>query len=529
MLGSGRSKAIALLGGAAVIGSLVVASPAASTSVIAEISTTMTGWTVATDTLIPGPVYMASAGMPQQVVKVDPASNTISATIQLPLPGTQNWVATGSSADDSVYVTSTNPQAGADDTLYVIGADDTIRATYVSSGGVDLYSPAVRSSSFRDDTLYVGATNRLLVLDAPSLSLEHTVPLTGNAEYVAVVRDDTVVATTTSNLVYILNAATDDSMSISSIPSPTAVALSSDGGSVYVVDDTFNSSMPSLYKINVSTGQIDDSLVVGGGLLSAQNVAVAPNGPIYLTMLSPAAIVVIDPTTLDVTSTITQGVSNPYGIAASANGRAYASSSVLMLVIGTSSPAPPTPSPVFPPDAPRDVAAVAGDGQATVTWTAPTSSGSFPITNYLAKSAPGGKTCLVAAPAMTCTVTGLTNGTAYTFTAQALNGAGWSASSAPSDAVTPDRGETKLIVITGARSTTDPRLIMVRGSSTGLAGATATPFVRLAGQSGHTEGTGKRTIGADGSFEWQRKTGKRASVYFTSGDVRSNTVVIAAR
>jgi hypothetical protein len=84
-----------------------------------------------------------------------------------------------------------------------------------------------------------------------------------------------------------------------------------------------------------------------------------------------------------------------------------------------------------------EVRAAAGDAQATVTWQAPASTGSSTVTDYEVTSSPGGKGCLVKAPTLSCTVTGLTNGTAYTFTVKALSGGGWSAASAPSNAVTP--------------------------------------------------------------------------------------------
>ena len=47
-------------------------------------------------------------------------------------------------------------------------------------------------------------------------------------------------------------------------------------------------------------------------------------------------------------------------------------------------------------------------------WTAPASDGGSAITGYTATSAPGGKTCTTTG-ALSCAVSGLTNGTAYTF------------------------------------------------------------------------------------------------------------------
>ncbi len=85
----------------------------------------------------------------------------------------------------------------------------------------------------------------------------------------------------------------------------------------------------------------------------------------------------------------------------------------------------PSPNPPVPASAPIDVAATAGDASAVATWQAPVSSGSFPVTHYRAVSSPAGGTCLVTAPALTCDMAGLANGTTYTVTVQALTGAGW--------------------------------------------------------------------------------------------------------
>ena len=88
------------------------------------------------------------------------------------------------------------------------------------------------------------------------------------------------------------------------------------------------------------------------------------------------------------------------------------------------------------PGAPTGVHATAGNKQAEVAWTAPGSDGGTPITGYTATSSPGGKTCTTSG-SLSCTVTGLTNGVAYTFTVTATNAIGTGSASAPSAAVTP--------------------------------------------------------------------------------------------
>lgn len=192
-------------------------------------------------------------------------------------------------------------------------------------------------------------------------------------------------------------------------------------------------------------------------------------------------------------------------------------------------PIPPRPPRVYPPGAPTGVVAVAGDRSASVSWVAPSDSGSYPISNYQVTSAPGGRSCLVSVPALTCEVSGLTNGTAYTLTVRALNGAGWGSDSLPSNAVTPSSPAVKSIQITGSRDASDTRVVRVTGTTTDLIGEQVTPWLRFPGQGSFTAGTGVRTVAADGTFEWSRATGKKVHVYFTHGSVKSNTVVIAAR
>ena len=103
------------------------------------------------------------------------------------------------------------------------------------------------------------------------------------------------------------------------------------------------------------------------------------------------------------------------------------------------------------PGAPTGVTAVAGDGQATVSFTAPAANGGSAITSYAVTSS-GGQTASGAASPIV--VAGLTNGIAVTFTVRAVNAIGAGAASAPSAAVTPVLVDTVAPVISGFTVTT---------------------------------------------------------------------------
>ena len=87
------------------------------------------------------------------------------------------------------------------------------------------------------------------------------------------------------------------------------------------------------------------------------------------------------------------------------------------------------------PDAPTAVSAVPGNGQATVSFTAPAVDGGEPITSYTVTPSPSGTPASGAGSPIT--VTGLTNGTDYTFTVTAINAVGTGATSLPSNHVVP--------------------------------------------------------------------------------------------
>jgi hypothetical protein len=118
-----------------------------------------------------------------------------------------------------------------------------------------------------------------------------------------------------------------------------------------------------------------------------------------------------------------------------------------------------------PPAAPT---AVAGDGQATVSWVAPASLA--PITGYTVTATPGGASCSWTSGPLTCTVTGLAIGTAHTFRVTATSALGTSAPSPASNPVTPwgiSSLSTNIGPTTGGQ-------IAIRGS--GFTGATEVKF-----------------------------------------------------
>ena len=139
------------------------------------------------------------------------------------------------------------------------------------------------------------------------------------------------------------------------------------------------------------------------------------------------------------TGTLNQAGSGTITVTGLTNGTAYTFTVTATTVSGTSSPSAASNSvtPFGVPGAPTIGTATAGNAQATVTFTAPALNGGSAITSYTATSTPGGITgTLSQAGSGTITITGLTNGTAYTFSVKANNAAGAGVASAASNSVT---------------------------------------------------------------------------------------------
>ncbi|WP_158291834.1 choice-of-anchor U domain-containing protein [Lampropedia puyangensis] len=89
------------------------------------------------------------------------------------------------------------------------------------------------------------------------------------------------------------------------------------------------------------------------------------------------------------------------------------------------------------PNSPTNVIAIAGNSVVTVQWDAPFNAGSVPITGYRATAVEDNTKFCTSTEALICEVSGLTNGTSYSFSVTASAGSNESAPSTPSNSVTP--------------------------------------------------------------------------------------------
>ena len=102
------------------------------------------------------------------------------------------------------------------------------------------------------------------------------------------------------------------------------------------------------------------------------------------------------------------------------------------------------------PAAPTNLAVTTVNDQADLTWTAPSSDGGSEITEYTV-SGTGGVTCTTTNTS--CTITGLSSGTAYTFTVTATNALGTSPVSTSAGATTASRPDAPTSVTASADGT----------------------------------------------------------------------------
>ena len=180
--------------------------------------------------------------------------------------------------------------------------------------------------------------------------------------------------------------------------------------------------------------------------------ATAGNAQATVTFTAPASNGGSPITSYTVTSSpgnlTASGTVSPLTVSGLVNGTGYTFTVRAVNGIGTGAASAAsnsvTPSaPATVPGAPVIGTATAGNAQATVTFTPPASNGGSAITSYTVTANPGGRTA--SGTGSPLTVTGLTNGTAYTFSVRATNVAGMGGASAASNSVTPSAGTSTLL------------------------------------------------------------------------------------
>ena len=141
-----------------------------------------------------------------------------------------------------------------------------------------------------------------------------------------------------------------------------------------------------------------------------------------------------------------------------------------------------TPAPTTA-GAPTIGSATGGNAEAAVSWTAPVADGGSAITGYVVTPYIGAvaqTSVTFLSTATTQTVTGLTNGTAYTFTVAAINGIGTGGSSAQSNAVTPATTPDAPTIGTptaGTGEATVPWTAPVSDGGSAITGYVVTPYI----------------------------------------------------
>lgn len=189
-----------------------------------------------------------------------------------------------------------------------------------------------------------------------------------------------------------------------------------------------------------------------------------------------------------------------------------------------------------PPSAPTQVTAVAaGPTSVAVSWAAPAQLNGSTITSYLVTSSPGVKTCTAGAAATTCTVTGLTAGTPYTFSVKALSNRGMSRPTrSPSVTPTGPSGASAPSAPTAVSATAGMRRALVSWSApSALNGATLTGYTVTATPGGatcSTAGARRCTVsGLTGGTRYTFRVVARSSAGNSAASTASRAVTAWAR
>ncbi|MCE2855774.1 MAG: hypothetical protein LW606_08760, partial [Ilumatobacteraceae bacterium] len=357
-----------------------------STGASSGVMATYTG-AVGTIRVIAGDKFYVGGGWSsKRVLRYNSTGTEDTAFVSTTAPGRvyqQDGLAVAS--DGSVYaVGATNPY------LYKFSSTGTLDSSFntnvaaASPGGI-AYSVALQA----DGKILVGTSGGVLKRYNTNGTLDATLVSSGLG--------------TVNSIVQL----SDGSIVVASGTSPYLRKYSSSG----TLDSSFTTTLGSALSNNARVVRVDGSgrLVVGGNFSG------------YVKRFSAAGV---EDTSFESAQTSITGIVNSLAIQPDGNILVAFTGGVKRLL--GSNTAPDTPS------APT---AVAGDGQATVTVTQPT--GATPTYFTVTTVEEPTKTCTVTGSSGSCTISGLTNGSAYTFTTTATNGDAPSSASSASTSVTP--------------------------------------------------------------------------------------------
>jgi len=202
----------------------------------------------------------------------------------------------------------------------------------------------------------------------------------------------------------------------------------------------------SFSVISVSSAATSDAGVLGAPGVPTGVSAVAGVGEAVVSWVAPAELGEPELSEFVVTATPDDGssdvvvscVGSPCTVEGLTGGVSYTFAVAAKSSVATSAASAPSDAVLVltAPGVPTGVSAVAGVGEAVVSWVAPAELGEPVLSSYVVAASPGGAQCTVDAPSLSCTVEGLTGGVSYTFAVTAKSSVATSAASASSDAVT---------------------------------------------------------------------------------------------
>lgn len=437
--GSAMVTVVAPSSGGTVATYLVTAAPGGSTCTV-----TVPATSCVVPSLTPGTSYTFTSTATNAIgtSSASSASNSVtpSAAIAPGTPGTPTAVA----GDGQAVVTIVAPSSGgAADSYLVTSSPGALTCTATSPATSCTVSGLTNGTTY---TFTSTATNSIGTSGSSSASTAVTpiaAPGAPGAPTAVVTSTTTSTVTVTAPTTggapssYLVTASPGGATCSVTSPSTSCLISGLTYGNTYTFTSTAtngtgtsaSSASSSSVTLSAPGAPGTPTAVAGAGQATVTIVAPSSGGTVssYTVTSVPAggSCVVTVPATSCIVTGLTAGT--PYTFTSTAtNGISTSSASTASNAVTPTSPTPPTPPSPATPSAPGSVSVVAGAGSATVTWSAPASSGSFAVTQYQAIASPGGASCLVPASATTCTLSPLANGTTYTVSVSALSGAGWS-------------------------------------------------------------------------------------------------------